>query len=122
MPFAGFKDWADCISKVKAKSLEAKKRICGSLKAKHEDHMKEIEEIKLEIAQRKKEIIEIKEQLLASKKKWIQGVVKKPGAFTTYCKRLGYKGVTSECINHALKQGGHPAKMAAFAKAMRKIN
>ncbi len=24
--------------------------------------------------------------------------IKRPGAFTAYCKRLGYKGVTEECI------------------------
>ena len=32
------------------------------------------------------------------KKKWIKGAIKKPGSFTAWCKRKGYKGVTAECI------------------------
>jgi hypothetical protein len=38
-PFAGFKDWDDCIAKMKAKgySKESCKKICGKLKAKHEN-------------------------------------------------------------------------------------
>ena len=36
------------------------------------------------------------------KKKWIPKDLKK-GAFTRYCKRQGYKGVTKECIAKAKK-------------------
>ena len=65
--------------------------------------------------------LEMMDNKLAEKKKWIQKAVteKSKGKFTAYCKKLGYDGVTDQCIAHALKQGGHPAKMATFAKAMR---
>jgi len=39
------------------------------------------------------------------------------GKFTAYC---GGK-VTDACIKKALKEGGHPAKMAQFAKAARSV-
>jgi hypothetical protein len=35
--------------------------------------------------------------------KWMQSAVKKRGAFTEWCKRKGYKGVTSECIREGKK-------------------
>lgn len=51
------------------------------------------------------------------KKKWIQGAVseKDEGKFEAYCKHLGFSGVCQACINHAVKEGGHAAKMANFA-------
>lgn len=38
MPFAGFKDFDECISKMRSKGhdMESAKNICGSLKHKHE--------------------------------------------------------------------------------------
>lgn len=54
-------------------------------------------------------------------KKWLQKATKKmekkgtEGDFTEYCKRSGFAGVSQECINHAAKAGGRPAKMALFA-------
>jgi len=35
--------------------------------------------------------------------KWMQSAVKKKGAFTEWCKRKGYKGVTSGCIKEGKK-------------------
>jgi len=56
------------------------------------------------------------------KKKWIQGAVKKPGAFTAYCKRQGYGGVTNACIAKGLKSRSRKTRQrASFAKKMRKI-
>ena len=40
---------------------------------------------------------------MANKKKWIQSAVKRPGAFTQWCKRQGYSGVTDSCIARAKK-------------------
>ena len=34
-----------------------------------------------------------------SKKKWMQGAVKKEGSFTSWCKSQGFGGVTSACIS-----------------------
>lgn len=50
-------------------------------------------------------------------KKWIQQAVppSRRGKFKEWCKRKGYKGVNQRCINKAIKEGGHPAKMAQFA-------
>ena len=38
---------------------------------------------------------------MARKKKWIQGAVKREGAFTAWCKRHGFSGVTKACIEKA---------------------
>lgn len=43
------------------------------------------------------------------------------GKFTAWCKAHGYGGVTNECIQAALKAGGHAAQMAKFAKAARSV-
>ncbi|MEM1672167.1 MAG: hypothetical protein QXT86_08965 [Archaeoglobaceae archaeon] len=65
---------------------------------------------------------------MAKKKKWLQEARKRMeekgtvGAFTAYCKRKGYRGVTQECINEA-KASGNPVlkKRAIFAENVRKI-
>ncbi len=64
-----------------------------------------------------KEIIKMEDKEKKKDKKWIQDAVseKDKGKFKAYCKREGYSGVSQECINHAIKQGGHAAKMANFA-------
>lgn len=38
-----------------------------------------------------------------SKKRWIQGAIKNEGAFTEWCKRRGFGGVTQACIQAGLK-------------------
>ena len=44
------------------------------------------------------------------------------GAFTKYCKRKGYKGVTNKCIEEALKSPNpQTRKRANFARNARKI-
>jgi len=60
--------------------------------------------------------------------RWIQGARSKMkkkgtvGAFTEWCKRQGYSGVTSACIEKGLKSKSLTIKRrAAFAKAMRSM-
>ncbi|WP_297503621.1 hypothetical protein [Thermococcus sp.] len=54
---------------------------------------------------------------------WIDKAVKKPGAFTNYCKKHGYKGVTEDCINKAKKSKNHKTRSRAnLAKTFKKIN
>ena len=55
------------------------------------------------------------------KKKWIQSAIKKPGAFTAYCKGKGYEGVTNACISAGIKAGGKIAKRAHLARTLRRI-
>jgi len=43
------------------------------------------------------------EESLDEDPKWMQHAVHKKGAFTAYCKRNGFKGVTKECIEKGLK-------------------
>jgi len=66
---------------------------------------------------------------MARNSKWLQkararmerkGTV---GAFTRWCKRQGYSGVTNECIQKGLKSKNPTIKKrAAFAKAARNIS
>jgi len=35
--------------------------------------------------------------------KWIEGAIKKKGAFRRWCKRRGYEKVNSECIREAIR-------------------
>jgi len=55
-------------------------------------------------------------------KKWIQKAVKRPGAFTKWCKSRGYKGVTSACIAEG-KRSKNPRvrRQANLAATLRKI-
>ncbi len=55
-----------------------------------------------------------------AKKNWMQGAVKKPGAFTAYCKSKGYGGVTDQCIAEAKAEGGKREKQAVLAETFRK--
>ena len=58
---------------------------------------------------------------MATKKKKIDSSKIKSGAFTAWCKRMGYSGVTSECIQKGLKsKNAHVRKMANFARNSRK--
>jgi len=47
------------------------------------------------------------------KEKWIQDAVEKPGSFTNYCKRKGYKGVTQECIDEGKRSPDKTTKRRA---------
>lgn len=48
---------------------------------------------------------------------------KNRGKFTSWCKRNGYKGVTSECIKRGLRsKNPRVRKMANFARNARKWN
>ena len=59
----------------------------------------------------------------ASKKRWMQSAVKKPGAFTEWCKKRGYKGVTKKCIEEG-KASKNPTtvRRATLAETFRKAN
>ena len=54
--------------------------------------------------------------------KWIQKAIKRPGAFTKWCKGHGFSGATSECIEYAKKHGStrvkRQANLAKTLKAM----
>ena len=56
-----------------------------------------------------------------TKKKWIPKDLKK-GAFTAYCKKQGYKGVTKECIEKG-KKSKNPTtrKRAVLAETFKKM-
>ena len=55
-----------------------------------------------------------------AKKNWIQSAIKNPGSFTEWCKRRGYKGVTSECIAEGLKSKDPTTRRrAALAKTLK---
>lgn len=56
---------------------------------------------------------------VARKRKWIKGAIKKPGAFTAYCKGKGYEGVTGACIRKGIEAGGKIAKRAHLARTLR---
>ena len=51
----------------------------------------------------------------------MKGAVKKPGAFTAYCKGKGYEGVTDKCIEEGIAAGGRTAKRAHLARTFRRI-
>lgn len=57
------------------------------------------------------------------KEKWIQKAIKNPGAFTQWCKRQGYSGVTKECIEKG-KQSPNPTtrRRAYLAEILRKLS
>ncbi len=57
-----------------------------------------------------------------TKKKWIQGMDLKEGAFTEYCKKKGYKKVTKKCIEEG-KRSKNPKtrKRAVLAETFKKI-
>lgn len=59
---------------------------------------------------------------MARKKKWIQEAIKKPGAFTEWCKRQGFSGVTKECIEMG-KRSSNPTtrRRAVLAETLKKL-
>ncbi len=56
-------------------------------------------------------------------KKWIQKAIKRPGAFTRWCKRQGFNGVTSACIAKG-KRSKNPRvrRQANLAATLRKMS
>ncbi len=53
---------------------------------------------------------------------FIQKAIHKPGAFTRYCKSIGYNGVTIGCIAKGKKsKNNHVVRMANFSKVLRKL-
>ncbi len=55
------------------------------------------------------------------KKNFIKGAIKRPGAFTAWAKRKGFKGVTSGAIAAGIKAGGRVAKEAILARTLQRI-
>jgi hypothetical protein len=59
---------------------------------------------------------------MAKKKHWIQDAIKKPGAFTEWCKRQGYEGVTRECIEKGKKSPNPTTRRRAYlAETLKKL-
>lgn len=55
-------------------------------------------------------------------KKWIQNAHLKEGAFTSWCKKQGYGGVTNACIQAGLNSKNPTMrKRAQLAKTFRKM-
>ena len=55
-------------------------------------------------------------------KKWIQGAVKKPGAFTAWCKQQGFGGVTQSCIDKGKQSNNVTIKRRAnLAQTFRRM-
>jgi len=59
---------------------------------------------------------------MAKKKKWIQEAIKKPGAFTEWCRRQGFSGTTKECIEKG-KRSSNPTtrRRAVLAETLKKL-
>ena len=54
--------------------------------------------------------------------KWIQDAIKKEGAFTEYCKKKGYEGVSKECIEEGKKSNTPTTrKRAVLAETLKKM-
>lgn len=59
---------------------------------------------------------------MAEAKKFIQKAIKRPGAFTAYCKGQGFDGVTNECIEQGMASDSPTTrKQAVLARTLRKI-
>jgi len=72
------------------------------------------------------ELIDLKiiDEKLQEEKKWMQKAVKEKnvGKTTAECKRMGYDGVTSECLQKLKKRGGKWAQRANFAINAKKVS
>src|SRR4051812_10751869 len=56
-------------------------------------------------------------QRTAGSGKWIQSAVRKEGAYTRYCKGLGYKHVTQACVSHGRVSGNPTVRRRAILVA-----
>ncbi|DAD54674.1 TPA: hypothetical protein [Aquificae Joseph's Coat Spring virus] len=55
-------------------------------------------------------------------KDWIQGAVKHPGAFTEWCEKQGFNGVTQECIEKGKKSSNETTRRrAVLAETFKKM-
>lgn len=55
-------------------------------------------------------------------KRWIQGAIENPGAFTEWCKRRGYSGVTQKCIEEGMRSKNPTIRRRAnLARTLRKL-
>lgn len=84
----------------------------------------------VDLVQRRKKIKKKEEKKMARKKggKWLQAARERMerkgtvGAFTAWCKRQGFGGVTQACINKAKASGNTTlVRRAVFAENVRKI-
>jgi hypothetical protein len=79
--------------------------------------MKDIQELTESLKGKRK-----KKENDEKEKKWIQGAIQKEGAFTNYCKRKGFTGVTDECIRMGLQSKDKTIQRRAnLAKTLRKM-
>jgi hypothetical protein len=57
-----------------------------------------------------------------AKRKWIQEAIKKPGAFTEWCRRQGFSGVTRECIEMGKRSSNPTTRRRAYlAETLRRL-
>jgi len=65
MPFAGFKNFDDCLTKLKSKypKIKTRKKVCGALQAKHEHKHERLVFLKEEIAKEKEFLEDIGKEL-----------------------------------------------------------
>jgi len=60
---------------------------------------------------------------MAKKRRWIQEAIKKPGAFTEWCRRQGFSGVTRECIEKGKRSSNPTTRRRAYlAETLRKLS
>jgi len=58
-----------------------------------------------------------------NKKKWIQKAIKKPGSFTDWCKKRGYRGATAGCIEEGMRSRNPTIRRrASLARTLRDMN
>jgi len=59
---------------------------------------------------------------MTRKKKWIQQAIKKPGAFTEWCRRQGFSGATKACIEKG-KRSSNPTirRRAYLAETLKRL-
>jgi len=55
---------------------------------------------------------------MAKKRKWIQRAVKRPGAFTAWCKKHGFSGPTKACIVYAKKVAKKTGNKSLMGQAL----
>jgi len=60
---------------------------------------------------------------MARKEKWIQKAIRKPGAFTEWCRRQGFSGTTKECIELGKRSSNPTTRRRAYlAETLRKLS
>jgi len=60
---------------------------------------------------------------MAKKRRWIQEAIKKPGAFTEWCRRQGFSGVTRECIEMGKRSSNPTTRRRAYlAETLKRLS